>query len=92
MNRLKLIILSSALSLITIGVFAGREKFANYTLWYDDGTGTKVQMTNTFTSLTNILDDGSGSHDVSIVGSASKALYISTNAGGSFTRATTNNF
>jgi hypothetical protein len=92
MNRLKLIVLSSALSLITIGVFAGRAKFANNTLWYDDGTGTKVQITNTFTSLTKIVDDGSGSNDVSIVGSASKALYISANGGSTFTRATTNDF
>lgn len=38
MNRLKLIVLSSALSLITIGVFAGRAKFVNSTIYAWDGT------------------------------------------------------
>jgi hypothetical protein len=90
MNRLKLIVLSSALSLITVGVFAGKDKFVNYTLWYNPGSGAYQQITSGFTSLTN-LNMASGS-DVSISGSASKALYISTDNGTTFSRAKTTIF
>jgi hypothetical protein len=44
MNRLKLIILSSALSLITIGVFAGRAKFVPQNVYTNVG-GTEYKIT-----------------------------------------------
>ncbi len=60
MNRLKLIILSSALSLITIGVFAGRARFAPQDVYADDGTPSmkKLVSTSTFNDL-NTTPSGS---------------------------------
>jgi hypothetical protein len=53
MNRFKLIVLSSALSLITIGVFAGRASFAPQDVYADDGTSSmkKLVSTSTFNDL-----------------------------------------
>lgn len=48
MNRFKLIVLSSALSLITIGVFAGRNKFAIQDVYVDtNGMGNYVKLVST---------------------------------------------
>lgn len=53
MNRLKLIVLSSALSLITIGVFAGRAKFVPQNVYIDRGSGVYTQLVtnSTFNDL-----------------------------------------
>ena len=55
MNRLKLIVLSSALSLITIGVFAGREKFADQNVYADRGASgyTLLVSTSSFNDLSS---------------------------------------
>ncbi|PVD50001.1 hypothetical protein DC498_22020 [Terrimonas sp.] len=87
MNRLKLIVLSSALSLITVGVFAGKGKFVDHQLWYDN-SGTMTQITSNFATLSNV--GTTGSSNASIQGSSSKALYISTDGGLNFTRAKVN--
>lgn len=54
MKKAKVIILSSALSLITIGVLAGRAKFAVQGLVADDG-GTMRQI-STFSSFPGTID------------------------------------
>lgn len=61
MNRLKLIVLSSALSLITIGVFAGRNKFITQDVYVDkDGMGNYVKLitTSTFNDLSTNQPSG----------------------------------
>jgi len=94
MKKAKSLFVAAALMLITVGVFAGKARFVNYTLWYDNGSGSKIQLTNTFTIFTNseILADGSGNNNVSIVGTASKGLFISQDGGSTFIRATTSTF
>lgn len=90
MNRLKLIVLSSALSLITVGVFAGKEKFVNYLLYYGDGTNF-TQITSTFTTLTDF--NTSTGNDISVTTSTgSKGLYVSTNGGTTKNRLKTSSF
>lgn len=60
MKKIKLIVLSSALSLITIGVFAGRAKFVDQNVYADRGINGYMQLVST----TTFNDLSSTSHGV----------------------------
>lgn len=61
MNRFKLIVLSSVLSLITIGVFAGRTTFAESLNLYVNN-GAMVQITSGSQTFTQLTTTPSGSN------------------------------
>jgi len=84
MKKAKLIVLSSALSLVTIGVFAGKSKFAPQNVYADLG-GTRIQLvTNTvFNDLSTSMPPGGS--QAKIIGSGGTTSYnLVTNDGGSW--------
>lgn len=74
MNRLKLIILSSALSLITIGVFAGRAKFAPQDVYANVG-GTEYKITGSALVDELRTNQPAGASQAEIKGSFGSATY-----------------
>jgi len=51
MKKFKSLIVAASLLLLTIGVFAGRGKFTNYTLYAYDGSNFQQLETATFSSF-----------------------------------------
>ncbi|MCO5237913.1 MAG: hypothetical protein M9904_14460 [Chitinophagaceae bacterium] len=91
MKKFKVAFVAVVLSFLTIGVFAGREKFADYILYYDNsGSGSYVQITDAFTVLNNMST--TGNNNVSISGAASKGLFVSTDGGATKQRVKTSSF
>lgn len=96
MKKIKLIVLSSALSLITIGVFAGRTKFVPANLYADTGNSgnpadmQQIDNASAFPGLTTTPSGNQARIVSSQGGSPQYDLY--TNDGGSFIAVYTSGF
>jgi hypothetical protein len=60
MNKLKLFVVSAALLIVTIGVFAGKSRFAESLNLYVDNGVSKIQITNGSQSFTQLTTTSGG--------------------------------
>jgi hypothetical protein len=74
MKKAKLIVVSAALLLTTIGVFAGKQKFANNDVYANvGGTRIKLVTTSTFNDLTTTQPTGAA--QAKVIGSFASTQY-----------------
>jgi len=61
MNKVKMFFLAAALVLTTAGVFAGKAKFVNYSLWAYNTTTGYFQLESTAAALVDLTTTAGGS-------------------------------
>lgn len=82
MKKVKAFFVAAALLLITIGVFAGKTKFVEQSVYYFNGGSTYVEIAgDPLSPLTT-----SGTNNASITGTTSKGLYTYETSTSSYVR------
>ncbi len=76
MKRVKLFFVTAALSLITVGVFAGKSRFFSFIVYAsNNGTTNFIQLNSASVAFSGLAETGTASKQATIASSNSNGAY-----------------